>query len=105
MFLDNRYASSKLLSIITYDWNRAVHTFGANIIRFNSEALNTDNKVERLSFIWLDYKQLDMVVGEFKGSIILHTVSTFINLGCQEVHSRNGKNILHVRCPNIIVEY
>ena len=41
----------------------------ANIIGFDSEALNIDNKVERLYFIWLADKQLDMVIGRFKGII------------------------------------
>ena len=46
-----------------------------------------------------------MVIGRFKGSNFLHIVSTVIKLGCQEVHRINGMNVLHVRCPNGIVEY
>ena len=99
-FLDNRYATTKLLAIITYYWNRAVLTCKAYIIRFDSEALNIANKVERLSFISLKDKQLYMVIG-----IFLYTGSTVIKLGCQGVHRRNGRNVLHVRCSNRIVEY
>ena len=77
----------------------------ANIIGFDSEALNIDNKVERLYFIWLADKRLDMVIGRFKGFIFLYTVSTVIKLGCQEIHRRNVINVLNVRCPNEIVEY
>ena len=48
MFLDNRYASPQLVSIMTSECNiRAIGTFRANIIVFESEALKLDNKVGR----------------------------------------------------------
>ena len=78
-------SSPKRLAIITYDCNRAVITCRLNIIVFDIEALNIDNKVERLSLNWVADKQLDMVIGRFKGSF-LYTVSTVIKLGCQEVN-------------------
>ena len=72
MFLDNRYVSPKRLAIITYDCNRAVIICRLNIIVFDIEALNIDNKVERLSLNWLADKQLYMVIGRFKGSFFAH---------------------------------
>ena len=45
MYLENRYVSPKRLAIITYDCNRAVITCRLNIIVFDIEALNIDNKV------------------------------------------------------------
>ena len=72
MFLDNRYVSPKRLAIITYDCNRAVITCRLNIIVFDIEALNINNKVERLSLNWVADKQLDIVIGRFKGSFFAH---------------------------------
>ena len=54
MFLENKYTSPQLLSMVTSECNiMAVGTFSAKICVFYSEALKLDNKVDRLSFILL----------------------------------------------------
>ena len=48
MFLDNRYASPQLLETMTPEWNIIdVGKCRENIIGFEREALNLENKVER----------------------------------------------------------
>ena len=48
MFLDNRYASPQLLETMTSEWNIIdVGKCRENIIGFEREALNLENKVER----------------------------------------------------------
>ena len=62
--------------------------------------MKIDNQVYMGSFIWLENVLLGMVICIWKDSNMLQTVRTVINYGCQEVHRRNGQNVLLVRCPN-----
>ena len=47
--------------------------------------MNLDNKLERGSFILLVDKKLGMVICSWKEYKVLKTVSTIMELGCQEV--------------------
>ena len=49
--------------------------------------------------------QLGIVMCIWKDSKVFQIVRTVMKQGYQEVRRRNGHNVLHVMCPNDIVEY
>ena len=69
LFMDNRYAAPQLLALMLTNYNiRAVGTYKANRVGFESEALKTPSNSKRGDYVRLVDKRLGMVITRWKAS-------------------------------------
>ncbi len=106
LFMDNRYAAPQLLALMLTNNNiRAVGTWKANHVGFESTELFVPRNASRATYVRLVDKILDMVISRWKDSKILQKISSVMKKGetTVPVHRQVGANLVEVKCPNDIV--